>query len=280
MVDPQPAHEDPSAAPGGALRPRDGDLGSELAERRVGNFVFIGLRGGKPPSRMAVWTQCRRATGDEASPHGFRSSFRSWCADNGVPRDVAEAALAHVVKGVEGSYQRSDLLERRRPSDAGLVRLSRRQERGGQCSPAQGQRLMIRIHHRRGLRRNRRHDASRQVTRFEAVRRPPVQPDEDLAGLAPLNAPAACASRARGPPSRPQARSGARPARWPRPRSAASRMMVSLRSSPRRRSAVCSAEIASANFNGRDGRFKAGKRSSFPGSPRHPFTGGLARAKA
>ncbi len=98
-----------------ALSDRAMAIMAELAEHRVGNFVFIGRRGGKPPSRTAVWTQCRQATGDEASPHGFRSSFRSWWADNGVPRDVAEASLAHVVKGVEGSYQRSDLLERRRP---------------------------------------------------------------------------------------------------------------------------------------------------------------------
>ena len=31
-----------------------------------------------------------------------------------MPRDVAEACLAHVVKGVEGAYARSDLLDRRR----------------------------------------------------------------------------------------------------------------------------------------------------------------------
>ena len=49
-----------------------------------------------------------------AVPHGFRSSFRSWCADTGVPREVAEAALGHIVAGVEGAYQRSDLLDRRR----------------------------------------------------------------------------------------------------------------------------------------------------------------------
>lgn len=49
-----------------------------------------------------------------AVPHGFRSSFRSWCADTGVPREVAEAALGHTVAGVEGAYQRSDLLETRR----------------------------------------------------------------------------------------------------------------------------------------------------------------------
>jgi len=47
-------------------------------------------------------------------PHGFRSSFRDWCGETGVPREVAEMALAHVVGGVEGAYARSDLLERRR----------------------------------------------------------------------------------------------------------------------------------------------------------------------
>jgi len=50
-----------------------------------------------------------------ATPHGFRASFRSWCTDSGVPREVAEAALGHVVAGVEGAYQRIDLLDRRRP---------------------------------------------------------------------------------------------------------------------------------------------------------------------
>ena len=47
-------------------------------------------------------------------PHGMRSSFRDWCGETGVPREVAEQALGHVVKGVEGAYARSDLLERRR----------------------------------------------------------------------------------------------------------------------------------------------------------------------
>ncbi len=48
-------------------------------------------------------------------PHGMRSSFRDWCSDTGTPREIAEQALAHVVKGVEGAYARSDLLELRRP---------------------------------------------------------------------------------------------------------------------------------------------------------------------
>ena len=46
--------------------------------------------------------------------HGFRSSFRDWCADTGKPREIAEAALAHTVGGVEGAYFRSDLFARRR----------------------------------------------------------------------------------------------------------------------------------------------------------------------
>ena len=46
--------------------------------------------------------------------HGMRSSFRDWAGDVGQPREVAEHALAHIVKGVEGAYQRSSMFERRR----------------------------------------------------------------------------------------------------------------------------------------------------------------------
>lgn len=49
-----------------------------------------------------------------ATCHGFRSSFRNWCAETGKRRQDAEAALAHVVGGVEGAYLRSDLFDRRR----------------------------------------------------------------------------------------------------------------------------------------------------------------------
>ena len=49
-------------------------------------------------------------------PHGFRSSFRDWAAEEtNHPREVVEAALAHVVQNkVEVAYARSDLFERRR----------------------------------------------------------------------------------------------------------------------------------------------------------------------
>ena len=51
-----------------------------------------------------------------AVPHGFRSSFRDWAAEEtDHPREVIEAALAHAVRNpVEAAYARSDLFERRR----------------------------------------------------------------------------------------------------------------------------------------------------------------------
>ena len=54
--------------------------------------------------------------GHELTVHGFRSSFRDWCAEQTeFPREVCEAALAHVnADKTEDAYLRSDLLEKRR----------------------------------------------------------------------------------------------------------------------------------------------------------------------
>ena len=59
----------------------------------------------------STMSKLARELGLGMTPHGARASFRSWCADSAVPREIAEACLAHVVKGVEGAYQRSDLLK-------------------------------------------------------------------------------------------------------------------------------------------------------------------------
>lgn len=54
----------------------------------------------------------------DISVHGFRSTFRDWCAEyapNSFPREVCEFALAHHVPDkVEAAYRRRDLLEKRR----------------------------------------------------------------------------------------------------------------------------------------------------------------------
>ena len=60
--------------------------------------------------------QRRRRVHGTPTPNGRRSSFRDWAAEEtDHPREVIEAALAHVVQNrVEAAYARSDLLDRRR----------------------------------------------------------------------------------------------------------------------------------------------------------------------
>ena len=70
-------------------------------------IVFPSVRGGE--ISINAFTAMMKRLQLAAVPHGFRSSFRDWCGETGAPREVAEAALAHVVKGVEGAYARSDL---------------------------------------------------------------------------------------------------------------------------------------------------------------------------
>jgi len=52
----------------------------------------------------------------EAHVHGFRSSFRDWCAEGGVDDRLAEMALAHQLKNAtEAAYNRTNLVEQRQP---------------------------------------------------------------------------------------------------------------------------------------------------------------------
>ena len=68
-----------------------------------------------------------KESGVEAVPHGFRSSFRSWCSDTAVPRELAERALAHVVRdSTERAYARSRHARPEARADGGLGRLHRR----------------------------------------------------------------------------------------------------------------------------------------------------------
>ena len=78
--------------------------------RRGGDLVFPAPRGGVLYNTALL----RLLDGTGTTTHGMRSAFSSWCADSGTDREVREAALAHVVGGTAGAYQRSDLHERRR----------------------------------------------------------------------------------------------------------------------------------------------------------------------
>ena len=77
-------------------------------------LVFPSRRG-KVLSDMVFWKLVKQQ-GLACVPHGFRSSFRDWAAEKtDHPREVIEAALAHVVGNrTEAAYARSDLFERRR----------------------------------------------------------------------------------------------------------------------------------------------------------------------
>jgi len=52
----------------------------------------------------------------EAVPHGFRSTFRDWAAEQtAYPDEIRKAASGHIVgNAVQQAYQRTDLLEKRR----------------------------------------------------------------------------------------------------------------------------------------------------------------------
>ena len=86
----------------------------QALDEGAGRLVFT-RRGGKPLNDKQLRSLVREQ-GIAAVPHGFRSSFRDWAAEEtDHPREVIEAALAHVVRNrVEAAYARSDLFERRR----------------------------------------------------------------------------------------------------------------------------------------------------------------------
>jgi integrase len=79
------------------------------------SYVFPGAQRGRPLSVMAMEMILRRMK-MEITTHGFRSSFRDWAGEvSPYPREVAEAALAHVVgDATERAYRRGDALEKRR----------------------------------------------------------------------------------------------------------------------------------------------------------------------
>ena len=77
-------------------------------------LVFPGRRG--TALSESTFARLLRGLRVDAVPHGFRSSFRDWCAEcSDAPREVCELALAHINSDrVESAYMRSDLFERRR----------------------------------------------------------------------------------------------------------------------------------------------------------------------
>ena len=112
---------------------------NRASEFRTGgsDLVFPGMKRGRPLSDMTLLKILRDMKVD-ATVHGFRSSFRDWCAEEtSFSGEVAEAALAHAIPNkVEAAYRRTDFFDKRRKlmdawaaycsaSTANVVRLAR-----------------------------------------------------------------------------------------------------------------------------------------------------------
>ncbi len=76
-------------------------------------FLFPSVRKGVISD--ATMSRFMERKGLDTRPHGFRSSFRTWCAETTeTPYEIAETCLGHVVgTGVERSYKRTDFIEKR-----------------------------------------------------------------------------------------------------------------------------------------------------------------------
>jgi integrase len=87
----------------------------EPFKRHTDNFIFPGQAQAKPISEASLLKVVKQQD-KTLTVHGFRSTFRDWCAEQtSFPREVAEAALAHSVRDkTEAAYQRGDLFEKRR----------------------------------------------------------------------------------------------------------------------------------------------------------------------
>jgi integrase len=109
---------------------------TRMEGHRVGEFIFPGhelvptfarsqwraarqsfrKHADKPVPNASVWALVDRMTDGKATTHGFRSTFRDWCGERGVDREVAERCLAHSLGNeAEQAYARSQLVDRRRP---------------------------------------------------------------------------------------------------------------------------------------------------------------------
>ena len=85
----------------------------EEARRAYGGtgLVFPSTKGKELNRR--TFAPILKRLGIKGTMHGFRTSFRGWAEEAGVRRAVAERALAHIVPGVEGAYNRTTLVQER-----------------------------------------------------------------------------------------------------------------------------------------------------------------------
>lgn len=111
----------------------------DLSSGEHGTVVFPGIKSGSSLSDAAFDRLLKRMgfKSGELTPHGFRSSFRDWAGEASTfPRELAEAALAHVVgDATERAYRRGDALEKRRKMMDAWARFCEPKAAGSNVTP-------------------------------------------------------------------------------------------------------------------------------------------------
>jgi integrase len=87
----------------------------KAVQGRSERYVFPGHKRGSHLSNQGMLQVLKRLGRTGITVHGFRSTFRDWCAEStNYPADVAEMALAHTLRDkTEAAYRRGDLFEKR-----------------------------------------------------------------------------------------------------------------------------------------------------------------------
>src|SRR5262249_1221242 len=82
---------------------------------REGQYLFVGRFPGSKMDTSAMGTLLKRM-GHNVTAHGMRASFRTWAGERtNYPREVVEAALAHIIgDAAEPAYAGGDMPARRR----------------------------------------------------------------------------------------------------------------------------------------------------------------------
>jgi len=98
------------------LSARSLEILADMQSIRTSDYVFPGLKRGRPLSVNALKQVLVRGKVENVTVHGYRSSFRDWVDEcTSFPGALAEAALAHTVGDeTERAYRRGDALEKRR----------------------------------------------------------------------------------------------------------------------------------------------------------------------
>lgn len=88
------------------------DLLGDARTLHDGEIVFPGTKG--QPLSDTTLSKLMREMSVPGTPHGFRSAFKDWAAENGVRDEVSEAALAHAdTNRVRAAYRRTRFLDER-----------------------------------------------------------------------------------------------------------------------------------------------------------------------